>query len=216
MEDALAFFAQAPTTAIADASIALGLDLVMEGVGPLVPMTQTRVAAPATTLRFAPVQGGVKGGRVSLYGLLEEMPPGHFVIMAANATPMAVLGANGARVIHRRGAAGVVADGRARDVLEIRDLGLPVWCRGVRPLPYSQRLELVDRDVPVPCAGVTVAPGDIVVADADGVAVVPRGLAERVRERTRVVMETEAEFNRGFEKGASGTELVKLIKRKWE
>lgn len=216
MEDALEFFSRVPTTAIADASIFLGLDLIMKDIGPLTPFTEERVAAPAATMRFERIQGEVNPARVSLYGTHEEMEPGRFVVLATEASDMAVLGANGARVIHRRGAAGVITDGRARDVLEIRELGLPVWCRGPRPLPYSRRLVAAERDVPVTCCGVRVAPGDIVVADADGVAVVPKDETERVRERTRIVMEIEEEFTRRFDAGESGTELVKMMRRKWE
>ncbi len=218
MHDALEFFSRAPTTAIADASIYLGLDLVMRDVAPLTPFTQTRVAAPAATMRFAPVDdaGEMPPERVSLYGAHEQTPPGRFVVIATGGSDMAVLGANGARVIHRRGAAGVVTDARARDVLEIRALGLPVWSCGVRPLPYSRRLVLVERDAPVICCGVQVAAGDIVVADADGVAVVPLDHAEAVRERTRIVMEVEEEFTRRFDAGESGTELVRMMRRKWE
>ena len=104
----------------------------------------------------------------------------------------------------------------ARDALEIRALGLPVWCGGVRPLPYSKRLVLAERGVAVRCGGARVEPGDIVVADADGVAVVPKEKAEAVLERTRIVMEVEEEFTRRFEAGESGTELVKMMRRKWE
>ncbi len=214
MEDVLHFFAKAPTTAIADASTALGLNLIMEGIGPLEPFTGARVAAPAATLRFAPVQAP-GGGRASLYGVLEEIPRGALAVFAGGGTSLALVGANGARVLHRRGAAGAVADGAARDVLEIRELGLPVWCRGVRSLPYTRRLELIERDRPVECGGVQVAPGDILVADADGVAVVPRGRAEEVRQRVETVMAAEREFNERFARGEPAQALAELMQRKW-
>lgn len=216
MEDELSFFSRAPTTAIADAAVHLGLDLIMRDVAPLAPFPEGRVAAPAATMLFAPARGEADPSRVSLYGAHEETPPGRFVVLAAQGSEMAVLGANGARVIHRRGAAGVVTDAKARDALEIRALGLPVWCGGVRPLPYSKRLVLAERGVAVRCGGARVAPGDIVVADADGVAVVPKEKAGAVLERTRIVMEVEEEFTRRFEAGESGAELVKMMRRKWE
>lgn len=214
MNEKLADFSQVPTTAIADASTALGLNLIMEGIGPFEPFTSHRVAAPAFTMRFAPVQSP-QGGRASLYDILEEIPTGAFVVLAGGGTSLAVLGANGARVIHRSGAAGVVADGAARDVHEIRELGLPVWNRSVRSLPYTRRLELIERDVPITCGGVQVAPGDTVVADADGVAVVPRGRAEAVRERVEIILAVEREFNERFEKGESAQVLAEMMKRKW-
>jgi 4-hydroxy-4-methyl-2-oxoglutarate aldolase len=79
-----------------------------------------------------------------------------------------------------RGVAGVVADGACRDVDEAVDLELPVYARGVTPLTARGRQGEVAWDVPVPVAGVTVHPGDLVIADRSGVVFLPTEHAERV------------------------------------
>lgn len=85
-------------------------------------------------------------------------------------------------VARLRQVAGVVLDGGVRDVRVIRDMGLPVWAREItasKPVKGSPG----SVNVPVRCAGVLVEPGDLVVADDDGVVVVPRRLAAAVLER---------------------------------
>lgn len=73
-----------------------------------------------------------------------------------------------------RGAAGCVTDGLVRDVRQIREMRFPVFCGGIGPLDTKGRARMVERDVPVSCAGVSVRPGDIVFGDVDGVVVIPR------------------------------------------
>ena len=73
-----------------------------------------------------------------------------------------------------RGAAGCVTDGLVRDVRQIREMRFAVFCGGIGPLDTKGRARMVERDVPVSCAGVGVRPGDIVFGDVDGVVVIPR------------------------------------------
>lgn len=81
-----------------------------------------------------------------------------------------------------RGAAGCVTDGFVRDIRQIRALQFPVFHGGIAPLDSKGRGMVAEIDVPVECAGVAIAPGDLVVGDADGVVVVPRAVeAEAVR-----------------------------------
>ncbi|MDP9143448.1 MAG: hypothetical protein M3N43_01925 [Actinomycetota bacterium] len=209
MPDAQEFFAHVPTTAIADVSVLLGLSLIMEGIQPLEPLTSVHMAAPATTLQFVPAQDPTTP-RVSLYDVFEDLSPGTCVVVGAGGLPLAVLGANGARVAARRGAVGAVVDGAVRDVRALHALGLPLWHRSVRPLAYTRRLECVARDVPVTCGGVQVAPGDLIIADADGVAVVPQGRATEIRQRAEAVMAMEEAFTQGFQRGESARVLVRL------
>jgi len=75
-----------------------------------------------------------------------------------------------------RGAAGCVTDGYVRDIRQIRALRFPVFHGGIAPLDSKGRGMVAEIDVPVRCAGVAIAPGDLVVGDADGVIVVPRAI----------------------------------------
>jgi regulator of RNase E activity RraA len=77
-----------------------------------------------------------------------------------------------------RGCRGVIIDGYTRDTRAIIAMGFPVFCRGIHPADSLGRLDVIEHDVPIDCGGVLVQPGDLVLADDDGVVVVPQGIAE--------------------------------------
>lgn len=80
--------------------------------------------------------------------------------------------------------AGIVIDGCVRDWPRVKDLGVPMWLRGVTPNYHAQtNLMPYAVNVAVACGGVTVEPGDIIVADDDGAVCVPVALAEQVIEK---------------------------------
>ena len=81
------------------------------------------------------------------------------------------------------GCVGVVVDGAVRDVPRVRAMGFPVFARGTCLYDSKDRQRVVDVDVPVEIDGVTFAPGDLVVADEDGVVVVPRAVEAAVLRR---------------------------------
>jgi 4-hydroxy-4-methyl-2-oxoglutarate aldolase len=79
-----------------------------------------------------------------------------------------------------RGARGILIDGYTRDVPAIIKMRFPVFATGISPSDSLGRIEVVASGVPVECGGVTVNPGDLVLGDYDGVAIIPRGVAETV------------------------------------
>ncbi len=90
-----------------------------------------------------------------------------------------------------RGMAGMVLDGAVRDVGDLRDMGLTVYARAAIPSTAVGRYATVARNIPVECAGVTVRPGDIIVANEDGVVVVPQEHAEAVLKKAQEIDERE-------------------------
>jgi regulator of RNase E activity RraA len=79
-----------------------------------------------------------------------------------------------------RGCRGVVLDGPTRDTPAIKEMGFPVFHSGIHPADSLGRIDVTAHDVPVSCGGVLVHPGDLVLADQDGVVVMPLGIAEKV------------------------------------
>jgi regulator of RNase E activity RraA len=79
-----------------------------------------------------------------------------------------------------RGARGAVIDGLVRDVKKIFSLAFPVFATGIKPVDSRGRGEVVDYNVPVECGGVVVTPGDLIVADYDGVVAVPARVVQEV------------------------------------
>ena len=107
-----------------------------------------------------------------------------------------------------RGAAGCVTDGMVRDVRAIRALRFPVFHGGIAPLDSKGRGMVAEIDVPIRCAGVAVAPGDLVVGDADGVIVVPQAVEEEALARAFAKVASE---DRTRDELARGVKLAEVF-----
>lgn len=133
-----------------------------------------RVAGPAVT-------ASLPTGSFSMAKLaMECCEPGDVLVLNAYGdVSHALLGGHIAHALTVRGLSGIVVDGAVRDVSELQREGLPVFARGTAVIVggHDGPGEI---NVPVACGGVVVHPGDIVVADADGVVVVPRVEADAV------------------------------------
>lgn len=167
-----------------------------------------RFAGRAVTLRYLPVRDDLLPAQslsnpdALMHRVLDRLGPGDvLVIDAMGREDAGILGDVICARLKAIGVAGVVCDGAMRDVAEIAALGLPMFCRAASPPPSFVQLMLTDLDIPVACGGVTVFPGDAIVADADGVAVCPAQLADTVlpaaAEQDRVEQYIRARVLRG-------------------
>jgi regulator of RNase E activity RraA len=131
------------------------------------------------TDRASPVSPGSR-----LHGRLDEIPAGSVVVidMGGDATSGALGDVIVARLI-ALDVAGVVADGGMRDGSVIATMSLPVWARAPAPPPSPRSLLCAGMQEVIGCGGVMVEPGDVVVADGNGVAVIPRNLADQVASK---------------------------------
>lgn len=109
-----------------------------------------------------------------------------------------------------RGARGAIVDGFVRDVRKTEQIGFPVFASGIKPLDSAGRGEVVACNVPVVCGEVTVNPGDLVVADFDGIVVVPRASVEKV---LAIAFDKVAKENRTRDDLAQGTLLRTVFNR---
>lgn len=151
-----------PTTTIADV---LERHQVMDaGIRPL--WAAPRIAGPAFTVRCPP------GDNLMLHAAIYRAEPGSVIVVESGDLDHALAGGNVCAVAQRNGIAGFVLDGVIRDIGEIREMGFPVWARGIIPIPGGKAAVLA-MNVPIRCGGVAVAPGDLVVADEEGIVVVP-------------------------------------------
>lgn len=154
----------------------------------LFPITQGKtIAGTAVTVRnlpdrVAPYEGWRTRER-SMMGEGKAYPfvkPGDvLVIDSGGRSGISGLGGHSASNAKNAGMVGAIVDGGIIHVGTMRKIGFPVWTRGLTPVAGVQRVDTVEINVPVSCAGVQVRPGDLVAADDSGVVVVP---GERVRE----------------------------------
>jgi 4-hydroxy-4-methyl-2-oxoglutarate aldolase len=125
--------------------------------------------------------------------MIDEAKPGEVgVIVVEGSLDIAAMGNLMATAAVERGMAGMVLDGAIRDLWDVRRMGLTVYARSKSPRTAVGHYATVAKNVPVECAGVTVRPGDIVVADEDGVVVVPQDRAAEVLERAQAIDQQES------------------------
>ena len=124
--------------------------------------------------------------------MIDDAKPGDVgVIVMEGSLDLAAMGNLMGTAATVRGMAGMVLDGAIRDVWDIRRMGLTVYARSTTPRTAVGHHATVAKNVPVECGGVTVRPGDIIVADEDGVVVVPQERAEEVLKKAREIDDIE-------------------------
>lgn len=185
-------FRAIPTSTICDGYVKAGLRaperVVVGGLVPVHTPTAHRVRAVgrARTQRRVIVRDAARLGQAAnpklFHGFVEDAVKDDFLVIAAPPGQAgAVFGGKLAQIASMRGAAGVLVDGGTRDVAEIIDHGLPVWAQSVTPLAGGYaKYSIVELNGPVNCGGVEVMPGDLIVADADGVVVIAPEDIERL------------------------------------
>ena len=130
-----------------------------------------RIAGPAFTVKCAP------GDHLMLHAAIYRAKAGDIIVVEADDT-FAVAGGNVCAIAKSRGIKGFVIDGVIRDLAETRENQFPVFARGVIPKPGAKRC-ISPLNQPITCGGVRVEAGDIVVADEEGIAVIPQHQALR-------------------------------------
>lgn len=156
----------------------------------------------ARTLLAGPVAGAPDDPYAELIALTDSLRAGDVVVADCASSSAALWGELFSSVALTRGARGAVIDGMVRDVRRMRTLGFPVFASGVRPTDSLGRLEVHEYDVALRLRGVDIAPGDLIVADEDGVVVVPAECAGEVVERARAKVGIEGAAMRQIAGGA--------------
>jgi 4-hydroxy-4-methyl-2-oxoglutarate aldolase len=194
--DLLARLARIDTTHLADADKSLramdpGLRPVRNGL---------KFVGRAVTVRCCEDFLGVIAG-------LSAACAGDVLVVDTQGSRRAVLGELFSLEARRKGLAGIVVDGLVRDTNTIRGLELPVWARGSCPQAgtTNRRFEL---QVPVPCGGVIVAPGDLVFGDDDGLLVASPAEAAAALPQAEAIAAREAQLIARLEAGAALGDLV--------
>jgi regulator of RNase E activity RraA len=159
----------------------------MRGARPLRP-APPRLAGRAFTLRFVPAREDLAtpeswSSPKSTRAAIESMSEGCIAVADAMGVDDAgIFGDILCARMARRGVAGLVTDGAVRDLAGVLGTGLPIWCRGSAAPPSITGLTFVNWQEPIACGGVAVFPGDFIVADTDGVVLIPAALVDFVIE----------------------------------
>jgi 4-hydroxy-4-methyl-2-oxoglutarate aldolase len=156
-------------------------------IHPLWPGTP-RIAGPAFTIRTG------RHDNLMFHASIYLARPGDIIVVEAGDDEMAVAGGNVCAIAQRNGVAGLVVDGVIRDVVESRQNAFPVFARGASPIP-AKRVGEGGVNVQIRCGGVVVNPGDIVVADEEGIVVIPRARAQEVLDKAQAKVAADSKLS---------------------
>lgn len=174
------------------------------------PLATAKFAGPAVTVMLKKEEH--KEGAAASQGMLDLIdasPAGSvYVMVLEDGADFAGIGGLMATAMKYRGFAGAVIDGSVRDTPQIAKLQFPVFSRGVAPSTTINHYRVAGVNVPVTCAGARVNPGDVVTADMDGVAVVPKARAAEVLKKAQDLDNTEHSMIPFIEKYRSIKEAV--------
>jgi regulator of RNase E activity RraA len=126
----------------------------------------TIFSGPAFTVQLA------AGDNLMFHAALYQAPKGSVIVADAVDCEFAIAGGNVCAIAKKRGIAGFIIDGVIRDIGEIKEMQFPVFARGVVPVPGKKKF-ISPLNQTINCGGARVTAGDIIVADEDGVVVLP-------------------------------------------
>jgi 4-hydroxy-4-methyl-2-oxoglutarate aldolase len=155
----------------------------------------TRVAGPARTALCG------NGDNLMVHAAVAQAEPGDVLVLTMpDPTPVALVGDLLATQALGQGVAGMLVDGAVRDLEELRALGLPIWARYVRAQGATKE-HVGELNTPVVVGGAEIAPGDVVVLDADGAVVVKAGRLDAVVSAAQEREERESELRARYAAG---------------
>jgi 4-hydroxy-4-methyl-2-oxoglutarate aldolase len=158
------------------------------------------VAGQVLTVRYLPERRAFSSAevrerpsRLAHHTVFSLAVPGDVVVIdVPGVTGLSVIGGIAAKAARAAGVSGLVVDGAIRDLVEIRQMGMPLWSRSLSPRTGKWRLEAIAINEPVMCGGVQVRPGDLMIGDESGLCFVPVEVAAAAVERILEVAAAEA------------------------
>ena len=174
---------------------------------------ETRVAGPISTLRGVAFDADRHDEQTDYLlpwvEFLSSAPSGHVVLCQPNSERFALMGELSAETLKVRGVRGYIVDGGSRDNSFIRSIGFPVFCKFRTPRDIVAKWVPDGTDVPITIGDVLIEPGDFVIADFDGVVIIPKRLVEEVVTEVEEVMSAEDKVRAAILAGTDPVEAYK-------
>jgi regulator of RNase E activity RraA len=174
------------------------------------PLYRTRAFGIARTARYLPYEksiptmspeeyskwSGFYYNNICTYPWMEDIERGDFIVIDQSGVDAGLMGSNNSLSGFKKGAHGYVTNGGVRDTDELVIQKIPFWSKFISQKMVQGRLRFDAKDIPVSVGGVVVYPGDVIVADGDGVIVVPRKIAFEVAKYAHQELKQDKTYRR--------------------
>jgi 4-hydroxy-4-methyl-2-oxoglutarate aldolase len=210
--EAMETLKQVSTGMVIDALAMAGIQGGVPDVRPARGAEDARVVGPATTILFGQPDPGAP--KMSVYRAISNSEPGSVLVMDGRGLNRHFTGDNQGEWAKRHGLLAVVVYGGARDIAGYRDMGMPLYCVGSATADKPKDLQVAGHNVPVDLGGIPVKQGDIIVADEDGVVVVPAEALGTVMDNLRIMFEVEEGMSRAIKAGGPVEKIEAVIAKK--
>jgi regulator of RNase E activity RraA len=201
---------KASTGMVNDALALVGVQGSAVGIRPSRGFENTKIIGPATTIFLAPPHPDTPAK--SMYAAIREQPRGNVLVIDGGGWEANFTGDNNGHCALRQGLVGIVVNGGARDVAGFRAIGCPLFCSGAET--RVEKFQITGVNVPIEVGRVTIRPGDIIVADEDGVVAIPASLLNIVVERLSTIFAVERDMEDALKRDAPVQEIAGIIGRK--
>jgi regulator of RNase E activity RraA len=213
LDDSVKPFVSTPTASLSDALDRLGIrGFMSHEIRPL--GKYARIAGPAVTIKDTPATEKM----IPLLAIqaIDSALKGSIIVRSVEGTDPRDIGLWGglmSQAAKVKGIQAAVLDGGSRDLVEAAAMKFPIYARSVVPTTSVGRTKVSAINVPIECGGVTVAPGDVVVADVDGVVVIPKQKLAEVLKLAQEIDKIEKAEVVELRRGHKMTEVIQKYAR---
>ncbi len=193
-----------------DALALAGIQGSVVGIRPARGFEDTKIIGPASTVFLAPPHPDTPAA--SMYGTIREQTAGNVLVIDGGGWDANFTGDNNGECARRQGLVGVIVNGGARDVAGFRAIGFPLFCRG--PETRIGKVQITGVNLPIEVGGVTIRPGDIIVADEDGVVSIPASQLSAVLGHLPTIFDVERGMENALKRHAPVPEITAILARK--
>lgn len=212
MKKAMEILKQVTTGMVVDALAISGIQGGITGIRPARGFEDSKIIGPAMTVLFAPERPDCP--KLNNYKVIRETLPGSVLVIDGKGIEGHFTGDNQAECAKRQGLEAVVVYGGARDIAGYRRIGMPLYCTVPATPNKPGGIKLAAYNLPVEIGGAMVKPGDIIVGDEDGIAVIPVQYLETFLGNIAIMFEVEKEMEQAIQNDAPVEEISKILSKK--
>lgn len=212
--EAFEILKKTPVAYVTDAMRRIGISCYPRGISLLQDRLAKTMVGRAVTMGYIPRQPGKAPLAFGQFDAARACGEGDILVFAACGTLNWVTGGNVGEVVRLQGASGMIVDGCIRDSVELKERDLPVYATGKSAKPYGEDIQLAVFNEPVNFGGVMIHPGDVIVGDEDGLAVIPKDRFDDVMYQLGDIPDIESRLSAAVENRAPVAELSAIFKEK--